>query len=175
MSERRDYDPEGFLERWSRLKKTPEPEQPQPPTTTGPAQAAEPPVLPRIEELTQDSDFRGFLHPKVDAKLRHAAMRKLFSDPHFNVMDGLDVYIDDYSKSDPIPPEMLAGLKQAQKILRWSEGKEDEPEENPEALPDAPQEVAALAPADDATAAGQSAGPMAEPVPVSDPLPDPKP
>ena len=31
-------------------------------------------------------------------------MKKLFSDPHFNVMDGLDTYIDDYGKPDPIPP-----------------------------------------------------------------------
>ena len=30
-------------------------------------------------------------------------MKKLFSDPHFNVMDGLDTYIDDYGKPDPIP------------------------------------------------------------------------
>ena len=30
-------------------------------------------------------------------------MKKLFSDPHFNVMDGLDTYIDDYGKPDPLP------------------------------------------------------------------------
>ena len=39
--------------------------------------------------------------------VRRAALKKLFSDPRFNVMDGLDVYIDDYSKTEPIPPEML--------------------------------------------------------------------
>ena len=33
-------------------------------------------------------------------------------DPRFNVMDGLDVYIDDYSKPDPIAPEVLAQLNQ---------------------------------------------------------------
>jgi hypothetical protein len=38
-------------------------------------------------------------------------------------MDGLDVYIDDYSKSEPIPAAMLAGLRQAQNILQWA--KED--------------------------------------------------
>jgi hypothetical protein len=41
-------------------------------------------------------------------------------------MDGLDVYIDDYSKSDPIPAAMLASLKQAQRILTWAEGKDEE-------------------------------------------------
>ena len=100
------------------------------------------PPLPPIEELTIDSDFRGFLHPKVSEDIRRSALRKLFSDPHFNVMDGLDVYIDDYSKADPIPAEMLAGLKQAQRIVRWAqenEEKRDEPsisaEEETRALP----------------------------------------
>ena len=84
---------------------------------------ASPPELPPIDKLTIDSDFRGFFHPKVGEDVRRAALKKLFSDPRFNVMDGLDVYIDDYSKSEPIPPEMLAGLRQAQKILEWA--KED--------------------------------------------------
>ena len=40
-------------------------------------------------------------------------MKKLFSDPHFNVMDGLDTYIDDYNKPDPMPAEMLRQLASA--------------------------------------------------------------
>ena len=40
-------------------------------------------------------------------------MKKLFSDPHFNVMDGLDTYIDDYGKPDPIPLSMLRRMNQA--------------------------------------------------------------
>jgi hypothetical protein len=36
--------------------------------------------------------------------VRNAALKKLFTDPHFNVMDGLDVYIDDYGKPDPCRP-----------------------------------------------------------------------
>jgi hypothetical protein len=43
----------------------------------------------------------------VAPEVKNAAIKKLFADPHFNVMDGLDTYIDDYSKPDPIPPEML--------------------------------------------------------------------
>jgi hypothetical protein len=40
-------------------------------------------------------------------------MKKMFSDPHFNVMDGLDIYIDDYTKPDPIPMEMLKRMAQS--------------------------------------------------------------
>jgi hypothetical protein len=79
--------------------------------------------LPPLEQLTIDSDYRAFFHPKVGEDVRRAALKKLFSDPRFNVMDGLDVYIDDYSRTEPIPPDMLAGLRQAQNILAWA--KED--------------------------------------------------
>ena len=134
MKEDRGEHREGFLRRWSRLKTEPEQQQPAPVVSTPASTDAtsEAPVLPRVDELTLDSDFRGFFHPKVDEKIRRAALRKLFSDPHFNVMDGLDTYIDDYSKADPIPPEMLAGMKQARRILDWAQNKEDEPEETVE-------------------------------------------
>ncbi len=72
--------------------------------------AADAPALPPVESLSIDSDFRPFLAPKVDEATRRAALRKLFSDPHFNVMDGLDVYIDDYNKPDPMPADMLAKI-----------------------------------------------------------------
>ena len=85
-----------------------------------------PPQLPPLESLTPASDFTPFLHPAVGEDVRRAALKTLFSDPHFNVMDGLDVYIDDYSKPDPIPAAMLASLKQARRILTWAEGKDDE-------------------------------------------------
>jgi hypothetical protein len=59
--------------------------------------------------------------------VKNAAFKKLFTDPHFNVMDGLDVYIDDYSKPDPIPPEMLRNLASAKflKLFDDEEEKED--------------------------------------------------
>jgi Protein of unknown function (DUF3306) len=74
-----------------------------------PAAAIETP-LPPVESLTIDSDFTAFLQPKVDEALKRQALKKLFADPRFNVMDGLDVYIDDYTKSDPIPPDILERL-----------------------------------------------------------------
>src|SRR5450830_1342356 len=73
---------------------------------------AEPPekialTLDDVKRLTQDSDFKPFMARDVGPEVRNAAMKKLFADPHFNVMDGLDIYIDDYSKADPIPESML--------------------------------------------------------------------
>lgn len=83
--------------------------------------------LPAIDSLTPRSDFRPFMQAGVDAATRNAALAKLFADPHFSVMDGLDVYIDDYNQTEPIPPAMLAKLKQLhaiglsdEEIERWS-------------------------------------------------------
>jgi hypothetical protein len=183
MSDERPEYREGFLQRWSRLKTDPEQQTAEPVART-PASAdaqSEAPVLPPLEELTLDSDFRGFFHPKVDEKLRRAALRKLFSDPHFNVMDGLDTYIDDYSKSDPIPAEMLAGMKQAQRILDWAKGKDDAAEEkNPDEAPideaaTNQQEVASHEPAA-IPAALEPQTPAALPTPIEerDPIPSQK-
>ena len=41
-------------------------------------------------------------------------------------MDGLDTYVDDYSKTEPLPPGMLAGLRQAQNILAWAKETKEE-------------------------------------------------
>ncbi|HUH95016.1 MAG TPA: DUF3306 domain-containing protein [Casimicrobiaceae bacterium] len=68
------------------------------------------PELPAVESLTFDSDFTPFLRPGVDSDLKRAALKRLLRDPRFNVMDGLDVYIDDYTKADPIAPDMLSEL-----------------------------------------------------------------
>jgi hypothetical protein len=149
-----------FLARWSRLKQE---AQDQPPQKKAPEKAddpkASPPELPPVDKLTFDSDYRAFFHPKVDEDVRRAALKKLFSDPRFNVMDGLDVYIDDYSKTEPIPPAMLAGLRQAQKILEWAKGQDPEKKEqgaDQRAAPESPvaleedgsPSVPALAPAE---------------------------
>jgi hypothetical protein len=66
--------------------------------------------LPKIADLTPDSDFTPFMQSGVDSVDRNAALKKLFTDPHYNQMDGLDIYIDDYGKPDPIPEEMLKRL-----------------------------------------------------------------
>ena len=119
--------PEGFsLRRWSRRKLEsarpaaavePQGHVPAESPVAAPGAPATPaappePALPPVESLTADADFTAFMQPKVDEALRRQALRKLFSDPHFNVMDGLDVYIDDYTKPDPIPPSVLERLTQ---------------------------------------------------------------
>ena len=120
---------EAFLARWTRLKKEAREqpaEKPQPkPEAVDPKAPA--PELPPLDKLTFDSDYRAFFHPKVDEDMRRAALKKLFNDPRFNVMDGLDVYIDDYSKSEPIPAAMMAQLRQAQKILEWAKEDQEQP------------------------------------------------
>ena len=127
---------DGFLGRWSQRKldlqrgRKVEPE-PVPPAPMAPAPqmpivkpqevasqepTAEPPAPPTLEDvqaLTAESDFSAFTGRGVQPEVSNAAMKKLFSDPHYNVMDGLDTYIDDYSRPDPISPAMLRQLASA--------------------------------------------------------------
>lgn len=114
---------EAFLSRWSRKKDEAARAKPPEPAAKSADPRSPAPELPPVDKLDLESDYRPFFHPKVGEDVRRAALKKLFSDPRFNMMDGLDVYIDDYSKTEPIPPEMLAGLRQAQNILQWA--KED--------------------------------------------------
>lgn len=95
--------------------------QTEPLTELEATQPAEPDApsteLPTLDELGPDSDFRGFMRSDVDDDLRRSALKKLFSDPHFNIADGLDVYAEDYTKLETLSPAMLAGLKHAQRLL----------------------------------------------------------
>ncbi len=98
------------------------------------------PTLADVADLSHDSDFSRFVMPGVDATVKNAAMKKLFSDPHFNVMDGLDIYIDDYGKPDPIPDAMLRRMTQS-KVMRLFDEEVSPPEAvasiaPPEASPD---------------------------------------
>ncbi|MFN5027740.1 MAG: DUF3306 domain-containing protein [Burkholderiales bacterium] len=81
--------------------------------------------LPSIESLTADSDFAPFMAKDVAPDMRNQAMKKLFTDPHYNVMDGLDIYIDDYGKPDPLPEGWLQLMNQS-KTLHLFETAEEE-------------------------------------------------
>lgn len=131
---------EGFLGRWSQRKQGArqgkplvEPERPTEPTpapvaptaTPAPVSVASlplqatppeppPPTLQDVQALRQDSDYTPFVARGVDPAVRNAAMKKLFTDPHYNVMDRLDTYIDDYSQPDPLPASMLRKMASAQ-------------------------------------------------------------
>ena len=140
----------GFLDRWSRRKlasagkalladapvigeasapvardvRVPAGPRPAPAAEAGVETAAPSAVeaqLPAVEGLTLASDFTAFLKDEVSEALRRKALQKLFADPHFNRMDGLDIYIDDYSLPDPIPPEAMAKLKSAREWLMANE------------------------------------------------------
>jgi hypothetical protein len=155
--------PEEFLSRWSRRKQEARSAVQAPAAPAAPAQDA-PPPLPPLESLTADSDFSGFLHPKVDEGLRRAALKKLFSDPQFNVMDGLDTYIDDYSVSDPIPEALLKQLRHAQDIIHAGKERREEAAKAEAAQAEAAQAEAAQAEAETAALPAATDG-VAAPAP----------
>jgi hypothetical protein len=112
---------ETFFARWSRRKTEAAAElAPTPAAEALPAAGAEPvpaPTLEQLSALSHHDDLTPFVARGVDEGVRRAAMKKLFTDPHFNVMDGLDTYIGDYSKPDPMPAAMLAALTHAKDLL----------------------------------------------------------
>lgn len=75
------------------------------------------PDMADVAALHDESDFSRFMAKDVDESVRRSAMKKLFSNPHFNIMDGLDIYIGDYGKADPLPPGMLESLLHAKTLL----------------------------------------------------------
>ncbi|TWO72190.1 DUF3306 domain-containing protein [Caenimonas sedimenti] len=90
-------------------------------------EAPPPPTLQDTESLTPTSDFTRFVARDVPPDVKNAALKKLFADPHFNVMDRLDTYIDDYSKPDPLPASWLRQLASA-KFLNFFEEEKKEAE-----------------------------------------------
>ena len=86
---------------------------------------APPLTLDDVALLTPASDYSRFVAPGVDAGVSNAAMRKLFTDPHFNVMDRLDTYIDDYGQPNPIPASMLRQMVQARFLGLFDDEEKD--------------------------------------------------
>lgn len=162
MSER---DAASFLERWSRKKARAreEAQQPAEPTAVGespdqapPApDASEPPVgevkLPDLETLDGDSDYSAFLSAGVDAMLRRRALRKLFHSPKFNVLDGLDDYMGDFTSFEPLGAVVTADMRhRIERVARELAEAADGPRETaPGAATAASGPVAAAAPATD--------------------------
>jgi hypothetical protein len=176
-----DESPAGFLSRWSRRKVDERAGRPldeaKPIAPIAPHVAAAPtvdlpvpkqplaqaanqdvkpaPTLADAQQLTPESDFTDFMARGVAPDVKNAAMKKLFTDPHFNVMDRLDIYIDDYSQPDPLPMAMLRQMASAKTLGLF----DDEPEVD--AHPVAPIEASADAtpPPVDATDASAAEGP----------------
>ena len=126
---------DGFLGRWSRRKQderaglpleepVPAPQLPEPvavaaptaPTATPPATEPAPLTLADAQSLTLQSDFAPFIARGVAPDVKNAALKTLFTDPHFNVMDGLDIYIDDYTKPSPLPLSVLRQMVSAKAL-----------------------------------------------------------
>ncbi len=85
----------------------------QPPVeTASPPKPA--PTLEDVQNLGSDGDYAPFAARDVAPEVRNAAMKKLFTDPHFQLMDRLDIYIDDYSLPSPLSPELLQKMVSAQ-------------------------------------------------------------
>ena len=146
---------DGFLSRWSQRKQAlragqaleeplskPAPSEATPATIEAPVVTALPPndklpalTLQDAQGLTLQSDFAPFVAREVTPEVRNAAMKKLFADPHYQVMDRLDTYIDDYSQADPIPQSMLRQMASAKFLQLF----EDAPEAaNPDTLSASP-------------------------------------
>lgn len=194
---------EGFFDRWSRRKQqaraeeapavAPTEVQPDavppvqpvlqdaplavaPPAQPGEPDAPPPPTLADTTDLTIDSDFKPFMAKGVAPEVKNAAFKKLFADPHFNVMDRMDIYIDDYSIPSPLPESVLRQMASA-KFLKLFDEEPEAPEAQDEAVSPMPGET----PQDDAppaVAQSEPSGTLPSPLvadvqPASQPTDDP--
>jgi len=143
---------DGFLSRWSRRKVqvqsgavAPEVLAPEVPVVAVPTAAEAPPAEPvepaeppptlaDVEQLTHESDYSRFVAGGVDRDVKNAALKKLFTDPHFNVMDGLDTYIDDYGKPDPLPADWLRKMTQTRLLGLFTDDEDQPPAEDAAAV-----------------------------------------
>jgi hypothetical protein len=67
--------------------------------------------------VRQGGDIKAFMVDKVSAELKNKAFKALFSRPEFNVMDGLDIYIDDYNKFTPLSKEDIGKMTLSKQLL----------------------------------------------------------
>jgi Protein of unknown function (DUF3306) len=118
----------------------------------------------KIDRL--DPDFSAFMKPDVDPAVQQAALKKMFTDPHFNIMDGLDIYIDDYSKPDPLPPGMLERMVQSD-MLNLFRKKTEEPASQGGAQDDVKNDALAVQEKSDLTST-QNIGAITKPAPLDE-------
>lgn len=119
------------------------------------------PTLADVAKLTADSDYSVFMAKGVAPEVKNAAMKKLFSDPHYNIMDGLDIYIDDYSSPEIMPKSMLRKMASARVLNLFT----DEDEAKAVAADQAAAELAAAQVAAAELAAAEAATPASTPTP----------
>ncbi len=129
------------------------------PVAEAPAAVDPAPSLADANALAAGADVRRFVAPDVLPEVRNAALKRLFADPHFNLMDGLDTYIDDYGKPDPLPPGMLRQMAQASFLRLFDDAPPVQPDAAASAQPDGAAQAA------ESTAPGAAENPAAMPPP----------
>ena len=119
------------------------------------------------QALTPASDFRPFMGQGVAPEVKNAAMKKLFADPHFNVMDRMDIYIDDYSQPDPLPLAMLRQMNGAKFLNLFEDEDQDKDKAALAGAPDEGTVQAPLPPVSDDASVSTSAQTVATEAPLS--------
>ena len=102
-----------FIQRWSRRKLA---------AAGAPADPQQASASP--ESLDFGADFSAYMQADIPVEQRTAALRQLFMTDHYRAMDGLDVYVDDYSRPIQLDAMLLGSLAHAGAVL----GQQPEPE-----------------------------------------------
>ena len=124
-----------FLRRWSQRKL----ESAAGAAGSAPETSVAPIAVPDTETLDFNADFSPFMQQGVDADTRRQALRKLFMTDHYRAVDGLDVYVEDYSRPVLLSSDLLQTLDHAQALLQKTQ--ESVAEAAAEQLPDQPRNV----------------------------------
>lgn len=175
---------EPFLSRWARLKRAARegdgaaaelPAESPAAAEAAPVQGDSPPdeeapatasraALPSLDSLTEDSDFGAFMAAGVSPELRRQALRKMFRNPKYHVVDPLDPFRADFSAFTALGGTITSDMKyHAERLLREQLEKATAAEEGDDAVPaDGAQaepggQAAADAPAPDDVTAGDDA------------------
>jgi hypothetical protein len=152
---------DNFFTRWARpnAEAAPAIAEPAPqPVVEAQPPPEPPPTLEDTTTLTLGSDYRRFVAADVSPAVKNAALKKLFADPHFNVMDGLDTYIDDYNKPDPLPEGWLRKMVQSQLLGLFADEEKKADPEAPESPAPHEDTDLQLQPVDDAGRPGPEPG-----------------
>jgi hypothetical protein len=173
---------DGFLGRWSKRKagidnkedpalvkrvEAPEEASSALPIEKVSEEAPPPATLEDVAKIDRfDPDFSAFMKSDVDPTVQQAALKKMFTDPHFNIMDGLDIYIGDYSKPDPLPPGMLERMVQSD-MLNLFRKKSERPASQDGAQDDAKDDALAAQEKSDLTST-QNIGAISKPAPLDE-------
>jgi hypothetical protein len=180
---------EPFLSRWARLKReSREAPPPAPAPEVAPegetpaagegadvregeaekaAVEAEPLELPPLDSLTGESDFSPFMRAGVDPELRRLALRKMWRNPKYNVVDSLDPYRADFKAFTALGDIVTADMKyHAERLLREQLERAAEAAEAPEE--DATAAEGAHAGTAVAAGSGDAAAQQHEPESVAD-------